>query len=276
MLIKWYLNFQTNSEKDKHCITWCEKLIKLEVLLGCLAVAGLAWSAKTWSTVRKRRHVSAAMCWSICVCERVRECVSMCVHRRVDGNVLVGTSLLHSLCRFLLLSRERQAAYGGREGEMRWLSRRCLERQVGQFGSWNLTRVRCQRQSTARKAYNRASSISWPSCWAPVSFVTSGKLAGWSVHLYNTHPDFERGKSENCAYYDRIFTADGTSKWLPVSTQSSSFDEQFFRHIIQCQHFQALVDCLFQNRVALTLFRQGIQWPRFAKLGPRTSRIATK
>jgi len=171
---------------------------------------------------------------------------------------------------------EWQAANGGREGEMRWLSRRCLERQVGQFGSWNLTRVRCQRQSTARKAYNRASSISWPSCWAPVSFVTSGKLAGWSVHLYNTHPDFERGKSENCAYYDRIFTADGTSKWLPVSTQSSSFDEQFFRHIIQCQHFQALVDCLFQNRVALTLFRQGIQWPRFAKLGPRTSRIATK
>jgi len=42
-----YSNFQTNGGKDKHCITWCEKLIKLEVLQGCLAVAGLARSAKT-------------------------------------------------------------------------------------------------------------------------------------------------------------------------------------------------------------------------------------
>jgi len=34
-------------KKEKHCITWCEKLIKLEVLKGCLAVAGLARSVQT-------------------------------------------------------------------------------------------------------------------------------------------------------------------------------------------------------------------------------------
>ena len=44
---KMTLDFQTNSGKDQHCITWCEKSIKLEVLQGCLAVAGLARSAKT-------------------------------------------------------------------------------------------------------------------------------------------------------------------------------------------------------------------------------------
>ena len=28
-----------------------------------------------------------------------------------------------------------------------------------------------------------------------------------SVHVYNTHPDFERDNyGENCAYYNRIFT----------------------------------------------------------------------
>ena len=37
-------------------------------------------------------------------------------------------------------------------------------------------------------------------------FVTSGKLPGWSVHLYNTHLNFERGNYDaNCAYYNRIF-----------------------------------------------------------------------
>ena len=45
---KMILEFpKKNSGKDKHCITWCEKLIKLKVLQGCLAVAGLARSAKT-------------------------------------------------------------------------------------------------------------------------------------------------------------------------------------------------------------------------------------
>ena len=140
-----------------------------------------------WTCPRMRVYVRSQTCWRKRPCRHISAAQSARFPITVPG--------------------EWQAANGGREGEMRWLSRRCLERQVGQFGSWNLTRVRCQHQSTARKAYNRASSISWPSCWAPVSFVTSGKLAGWSVHLYNTHPDFERGKSENCAYYDRIFTA---------------------------------------------------------------------
>ena len=31
-------------KRQNNCITWCEKLIKLEVLLGCMAVAGIARS----------------------------------------------------------------------------------------------------------------------------------------------------------------------------------------------------------------------------------------
>jgi len=38
-------------------------------------------------------------------------------------------------------------------------------------------------------------------------FVISRKLAGWSVHMCNMHPDFERGNyGKNRAYYNRIFT----------------------------------------------------------------------
>jgi len=37
-------------------------------------------------------------------------------------------------------------------------------------------------------------------------YVTSGKLAGWLVHVYNMHPDFERcNRGENCVYYNQIF-----------------------------------------------------------------------
>jgi len=122
---------------------------------------------------------------------------SVCIHRSVHRNVLP------SLRRFLLLS----LANGRREGDRSWLSHRCLERQVGQFGSWNLTCVHCQRQATATKACNWARAVSWPSRWTLVSFIITGKLAGWSVHVYNTHSDFERGNyGENCAYYNRIFT----------------------------------------------------------------------
>ena len=56
---------------------------------------------------------------------------SACVHRRVRGNILVRTSLLHCLRHFLLLS----PASGGREGEILWSSHRCLELQLGQFGN---------------------------------------------------------------------------------------------------------------------------------------------
>jgi len=32
------------------------------------------------------------------------------------------------------------------------------------------------------------------------------ELAGWLVHMYNMHPDFERGNyGENSAYYNHIF-----------------------------------------------------------------------
>ena len=40
--------------------------------------------------------------------------------------------------------------------------------------------------------YNTQADFSWPPRWTLVLFVTSGKLAGWSVHAYNMHPDFAR------------------------------------------------------------------------------------
>ena len=64
-------------------------------------------------------------------CPRTRSWMRLCAFT----DVLVCTSLLCYLHRFLLLS----PANVGREGEKSWLSHRCLERQVGQFGSWNLT-----------------------------------------------------------------------------------------------------------------------------------------
>ena len=67
-----------------------------------------------------------------------------------------------------------------------------------------------------------------------------------------------------------------TSKRLPVSTQSSSFDEQFSRHIIKCQHFHALTNCLLQYCITLASLGQGIQCLCLAKLGPRTLRVTTK
>jgi len=53
----------------------------------------------------------------------------------------------------------------------------------------------------------KISNWNWKRFWLGnlkflVSFVNSGKLAGWS------HPDFERSSySENCAYYNQIFMA---------------------------------------------------------------------
>jgi len=47
--------------------------------------------------------VCAAMCGLVLVCERIHN-ASVCVHRRVHGNVLVCTSLLRCLRRFPLLA----------------------------------------------------------------------------------------------------------------------------------------------------------------------------
>jgi len=143
---------------------------------------------------------------------QTQACTAMCRHGRVCvpsrvrlRNVLVRTSLLHCLRiqSFPIIS----LANSGGEGESSWLSHQCLECQ-SQCGSWNLTFVCCQRQATA---IQRPTSE-----WVLLAdlhvelqslFVTSGKLAGWSVHVYNTHPDFERGNyGENCVYYNQIFT----------------------------------------------------------------------
>ena len=94
--------------------------------------------------------VCAAMCGLVLVCERIHD-ASVFVHRRVHGNVLVCTSLL----RFLLLS----PANCGREGMSSWLSHRCLERHVGQWGSWNLTCAHCQRRATAMNACIQLSAV---------------------------------------------------------------------------------------------------------------------
>ena len=94
-----------------------------------VCVCGRVHIVHIYGRVCKCTHVCAAMCW--------RVNASVCVPRRVHGNVLVCTSLLCCLCRFLLLF----LVNGEREGERSWLSHGCLERQVGQFGSWNLTCV---------------------------------------------------------------------------------------------------------------------------------------
>ena len=54
-------------------------------------------------------------------------------------------------------------------------------------------------------SYNTASAVRWRSQWSLASFVTSGKLARWQVHVYNMQPNFESGNwGQNCAYYNEI------------------------------------------------------------------------
>ena len=103
-----------------------------------------------------------------------------CVH----GNVLVRTSLLHCLCMQSFPNYSPQWTAGGR-GDSSWLSHQCLERQVA-VETWRVQHR--QHQATATKACIWASAISWLSCWTLVVFVSFGKLAGWSIHVYTTHP----------------------------------------------------------------------------------------
>ena len=147
-----------------------------------------------------------------CLCKRkhAQQCADTDVSVCLPGCVCETFSSAHLCCtacayNHFLLSPWRTARGG--EGESSWLSHQCLECQ-SQCGSWNLTFVCCQRQATA---IQRPTSE-----WVLLAdlhvelqslFVTSGKLAGWSVHVYNTHPDFERGNyGENCAYYNQVFT----------------------------------------------------------------------
>jgi len=82
------------------------------------------------------------VCTVMCgrVPERVRKRV--CVRSRKRSRPHISAALL-GIQSFPLPSESR------REGESSWLSLRCLERQVGQCGSQNLTCARCQRQATA-------------------------------------------------------------------------------------------------------------------------------
>jgi len=134
------------------------------------------------------------------VCESFREHV--CVHSEkhfcphISAALPVHTVVISYYCPL-------RTAGGGRKGGEELAVTRVPRRSPG---SWNLTCVCCQCQATAKKAYNLVSAISRLSRWTLVSFVTSGKLAGWSVPVYNTHPNFERGNcGDNCAYYNRIF-----------------------------------------------------------------------
>jgi len=138
-----------------------------------VCVCGDVHVVHVYGCVRKHTHVCAAMCWRVCVRERI------CVHPQKRSRKRPALSAPFPITQ-----------PGGREGERSWLSHLCLERQVGQFGSWNLTCMRCQRHATATKAYIWASAISWFSRWTLVFFIITWKLAGWSVHVYNTHSDF--------------------------------------------------------------------------------------
>ena len=51
------------------------------------------------------------------------------------------------------------------------------------------------------------SAVSWNSYRTLVSFVLSWKLASRLLHVYSTHPGFERSNyCQNCAYYTPDFT----------------------------------------------------------------------
>ena len=92
-------------------------------------------------------------------------------------------------------------------------------------------------------------------------FVTSGKLADLSVHVYNMHPDFERGNcGENCAYYNGIFTVCDCT-WSVTFLQSDikcvSLYEIF---MFSCLHYiiitsQLRPDCHTQSSKWASIFR---------------------
>jgi len=140
-----------------------------------------AFSLSTFTDVSANASTYAQQCT-----ERI--CVHLRMHSRKRSRLHISAAMpVHTIVSYYS-PRRTAGSKRGRKGESSWLSHRCIERQVGQCGSWNLTCAHCQHQAIATKAYNRASAISWLSRWTPVSFVTSGKLAGWSVHVYNTHP----------------------------------------------------------------------------------------
>ena len=140
-------------------------------------------------------------------CKVQMRTVSVCILGRVHGNVLVRTSPLRCLAacaynRFLLLSLANGG--GGRAAGCHTGAQNVKWANAAVETS---TCVHCHRQATAiQRPTNEQVLLAdlHVELWS--LFVTSGKLAGWSVHVYNTHPDFERGSyGENCAYCNQIF-----------------------------------------------------------------------
>jgi len=120
-------------------------------------------------------------------CPSLRMCPQM--HARMHSNVQMWTRLCaftetflsaHLFCAtfacscFLLLS----AANGGREGEKSWLSLWYLT-----SGCWNWCVCAVSIKQQVQKPTTERVLLA-----DLVSFVISGKLAGWSVHVYNMHP----------------------------------------------------------------------------------------
>jgi len=140
----------------------------------------------------------------------------------VSAKVFTETFLSAHLCcaacaynRFLItLPSERRVANCGREGERSWLSHWCLEHQVA-VETWRVCAVSIKQQlwrpTTERVLLADLDVELWSLS------VTSGKLAGWSGHVYNMHPDFLFKRQVimvhimriircgNCAYYNQIF-----------------------------------------------------------------------
>jgi len=148
---------------------------------------GLVFADASALCTRTRPQTHASMRNNV----RTRTCPLM--RLCIQGNVLI-LHISAALPVHAIVSYYSPGRTVGRKGN--WLSHQCRERHVGQCGSWHLTCERCQRQATATTEWVLLADLHGE---LGSVFVTSGKLAGWSVHVYNTHPDFERGNyGENC------------------------------------------------------------------------------
>ena len=131
---------------------------------------------------------------------RMRTCPYVSVRSRVSSWKRSRPHISAALPAHTIVSSPRRMV--GRRGEQ--LAVTPVPRTSS--GSWNLTcavsiKQQVQRPTTERMLLADLHVALVSFC----HFLETGRL---SVHLYNTHPEFERGNyGKNCAYYNGIFTA---------------------------------------------------------------------
>jgi len=163
------------------------------------------------------------VCTAVCGRGHIPECVrntSVCVCRRIHGNVLVCMSLLCCLrIRSFRITLPGERLEGRGEQLAVTLVPRTSSEPMWQL---KLDLYIPSASSNSYKSLQQSEAINWPAWparWTLVSFVTSGKLAGWWVHMYNSHPNFEIViYGENCAYYNQIFTVHGNGRIIFLSS----------------------------------------------------------